>query len=50
VRVVYDKDGARIETPYDISLFDVQPESGVASSIVSPLGPADYPLDPLTLV
>src|SRR5437764_7111910 len=33
VRVVYDKDGARIETTYDISLFDVQPESGVASSI-----------------
>jgi len=50
VRVVYDKDGARIETPYDISLFDVQPESGVASSVMSPLNPADYPLDPLTLV
>jgi HD-GYP domain-containing protein (c-di-GMP phosphodiesterase class II) len=50
VRVVYDKDGARIETPYDISLFDVQPEPGVASSVVSPLNPADYPLDPLTLV
>src|SRR4051812_37669212 len=50
VRVVYDKDGARIEAPYDISLFDVQPESGVTSSIVSPLGPADYPLHPLTLV
>ncbi len=50
VRVVYDKDGARVDPPYNINLWDVQPEAGVPSSIVSPLNPADYPIDPLTLV
>jgi putative nucleotidyltransferase with HDIG domain len=50
VRVVYDKDGARIEVPYDLNLWDAQPEAGVPSSVVAPLNPADYPLDPLTLV
>src|SRR5580765_3648197 len=50
VRVVYDKDGARIEMPYDLNLWDAQPEAGVPSSVVAPLNPADYPLDPLTLV
>jgi putative nucleotidyltransferase with HDIG domain len=50
VRVVYDKDGARVEAPYDLNLWDAQPEAGVPSSIVAPLNPADYSLDPLTLV
>ena len=39
-----------IEAPYDLNLWDAQPEAGVPSSIVAPLNPADYPLDPLTLV
>jgi hypothetical protein len=50
VRVVYDKDGGRIEAPYDLNLWDSQPEAGVPSAVVAPLNPADYPLDPLTLV
>jgi len=50
VRVVYDKEGAKIEMPYDLNLWDAQPEEGVPSSVVAPLDPADYPLDPLTLV
>jgi hypothetical protein len=36
--------------PYDLNLWDAQPEAGVPSSVVAPLNPADYPLDPLTLV
>ena len=50
VRVVYEKDGTRIEVPYDLNLWDAQPEAGVPSSVVAPLNPGDYPLDPLTLV
>ncbi len=50
VRVVYDKDGGRVDTPYDINLWEAQPEVGVPSSVMAPLNPADYPLDPLTLV
>jgi putative nucleotidyltransferase with HDIG domain len=50
VRVVYDKDGGRIENPFDLNLWDAQQEDGVPSSVVAPLDPADYPLDPLTLV
>ena len=50
VRVVFDKDGVRIEAPFDLNLWDAQPEAGVPSSVVAPLNPADYPLDPLTLV
>ncbi len=50
VRVVYDKDSARVEAPYDLNLWEAQPEAGVPSSVLSPLNPADYPLDPLTLV
>src|SRR5215467_4446898 len=50
VRVVYDKAGTRIDTPYDLNLWEAQPESGVPSSVTAPLDPADYPIDPLTLV
>ena len=50
VRVVYDKDAGRIETPYDINLWEAQAEAGVPSSVIAPLNPADYPLDPLTVV
>ena len=50
VRVIFDKTGARIELPYDINLWEAQPEDGVPSSITAPVDPADYELDPLTLV
>jgi putative nucleotidyltransferase with HDIG domain len=50
VRVVYDKGGTVVETPYDLNLWEAQPESGVTSSVTGPLDPADYPIDPLTLV
>ncbi len=50
VRVIFDKTGARIERPYDLNLWEAQPEDGVPSSITAPVDPADYQLDPLTLV
>jgi len=50
VRVLFDKTGASVETPYDLNLWEAQPEAGVPSSVVAPLDPAEYPIDPLTVV
>jgi putative nucleotidyltransferase with HDIG domain len=50
VRVIFDKAGVAVETPYDLHLWEAQPEAGVPSSVVAPLDPADYQIDPLTLV
>jgi putative nucleotidyltransferase with HDIG domain len=50
VRVVFDKSGAAVDPPYDLNLWEAQPEAGVPSSVVAPLNPADYQLDPLTQV
>src|SRR5438552_6949252 len=50
VRVVFDKTGAAVDPPYDINLWEAQPEAGVPSSVVAPLDPGDYQLDPLTQV
>jgi len=50
VRMLFDKAGTRIEVPYDLNLWEAQPEAGVASAIVAPVDPATYELDPLTLL
>ena len=49
VRVVIGRDGQRLEETHDINLWEsTEPEQ--PSSIVSPLDPADYQIDPLTLL
>ena len=50
VRVLFDKSGAAVDPPYDLNLWDAVAEAGVPSSVVAPLDPADYPIDPLTQV
>ena len=50
VRVLFDKAGAAVEIPYDLNLWEAQPEAGVPSSVIAPLDPTDYQIDPLTLV
>ena len=50
VRVLFDKAGTRIEVPYDLSLWEAQPEAGVPSAVIAPVDPATYELDPLTLL
>ncbi len=51
VRVLFDKTGAAVEKPYDLNLWEAPAEeAGVPSSVVAPLDPADYPVDPLTQV
>jgi len=50
VRVVFDKAGAAVETPYELNLWEAPAEDGVPSSVVGPLDPANYQIDPLTQV
>ena len=50
VRILFDRQGRRLDLTYDISLWEINPGEGRPSSIVAPLNPADYRLDPLTLM
>jgi putative nucleotidyltransferase with HDIG domain len=50
VRILFDRAGAAIEAPYDLNLWDAPRDAGVPSSVIAPLDPADYPIDPLTQV
>jgi putative nucleotidyltransferase with HDIG domain len=50
VRVLFDRNGTRLEVAYQVNLWDVHPESGAASSIAAPVDPANYDVDPLMLM
>ena len=47
VRVLINKDGVRVELPYDRNLWEPGPDGGQAS-IAAPVEPALYGIDPLT--
>ncbi len=47
VRVLINKDGGRVELPYDRNLWEPGPD-GTIASIAAPVEPADYAIDPLT--
>jgi putative nucleotidyltransferase with HDIG domain len=49
VRVLFDRDGKRLSLAYDVNLWEPN-DAGETVSIVTPLDPADYHLDPLTLI
>ena len=46
VRVVINKEGTRLDLPYDRNLWEAAPE-GEASSIAAPVDPGVYGIDPL---
>ena len=48
VRIVFAADGTRLEVPQDRNLFDLT--GGTTPSVVSPVDPAVYGIDPLTLL
>jgi putative nucleotidyltransferase with HDIG domain len=52
VRVLFASDGARLELPRDINLWDTEQEArdDRASSVIAPLNPADYGIDPLSFI
>jgi putative nucleotidyltransferase with HDIG domain len=53
VRILFGADGARLDLPFDRNLWEPVGEGGGAAaldSVVCPVDPADYQLDPLTFL
>ncbi|HEV3140011.1 MAG TPA: HD-GYP domain-containing protein, partial [Vicinamibacterales bacterium] len=50
VRVLIDRNGKRLDLPYDLNLWEVAEDASRPSSIVSPLDPKDFDFDPLALL
>jgi putative nucleotidyltransferase with HDIG domain len=52
VRVVFTAEGKRMELPYDVNLWEIAEDNphGHPSTIVKPVDPATYNIDPLTLL
>jgi putative nucleotidyltransferase with HDIG domain len=50
VRVLFDRHGRRLELTYHLNLWESAERQGQPSAIVAPLDPAEYQIDPLTLM
>jgi hypothetical protein len=50
VRVLIDRDGKRLDLPYEINLWETAEDPQRPAAVVAPLDPADYPFDPLLLM
>jgi HD-GYP domain-containing protein (c-di-GMP phosphodiesterase class II) len=50
VRVLFGSNGHRLEVSRDINLWDTEATVGQPSSIVAPLDPADFAIDPLMMI
>ena len=47
VRVLFSNDGTRLDLPYDRNLWETPRPGEEAPSVVAPVDPADYGIDPL---
>jgi putative nucleotidyltransferase with HDIG domain len=50
VRILFNRQGTRLEMAYELNLWDASEDPQRPSSIVAPLDPAEFGLDPLTLM
>ena len=53
VRILIDREGKRLEIPYELALWEAQAEYPVAprpSSVVAPLDPKHFDVDPLMVM
>jgi len=50
VRVLFAADGTRLEIPRDVNLWETEAGTKRASSVIAPLNPADYGVDPLSFI
>ncbi len=50
VRVLIDREGKRLDLPYELNLWDANEDQLGPASVIAPLDPADYPFDPLLLM
>jgi putative nucleotidyltransferase with HDIG domain len=50
VRVIFGRDGQRLDLPYDVNLWEADASDARPGSVVAPLDAAAYGVDPLTLM
>ena len=50
VRVLINRQGVRLEIPYELNLWEATEDAQRPSAIVAPLDPKEYNLDPLALM
>jgi HD-GYP domain-containing protein (c-di-GMP phosphodiesterase class II) len=50
VRLITDRNGKRLDHPYDVNLWDGAANEGAPSSVSAPLNPAEFGIDPLTFL
>ncbi|HEY7285631.1 MAG TPA: HD domain-containing phosphohydrolase [Vicinamibacterales bacterium] len=50
VRVIFDRHGNRLETTYDVNLWETAEAGAGPSSVIAPVDPAGYDLDPLMIM
>lgn len=50
VRVLFDQSGARLDLPYERNLFETAPQGPPPPTVVAPLNPAEYGIDPLNFM
>ncbi len=50
VRVLFSRDGARLELPRDMKLWEAGEAGNHATAVVAPLNPAEYGIDPLSFI
>jgi putative nucleotidyltransferase with HDIG domain len=50
VRVIFDRDGQRLDLPYDVNLWEGSESDERARSVVAPLDPVTFGVDPLSLM
>jgi len=50
VRILIGRDGKRLDLPFELNLWEPGEDPQRPSSVVAPLEPADYQIDPLMLM
>jgi len=50
VRILIGRDGKRLDLPFDLNLWEPSEDPQRPASVVAPLEPADYQIDPLMLM
>jgi hypothetical protein len=50
VKVVFGPDGRRFDAPLERNLWERSPDGSTPDSVVAPVEPTDYAIDPLNLL
>ena len=50
VKVLFGRDGVRLDLPYERNLWEARPDETAPVSVVAPLDPAQFHIDPLTFL